>query len=229
MTENKRYMVAIGSHDLIVETGKLAQQAGGAVTIREGDTMILATATMSAHPRQGIDFFPLSVDLEERMYAAGRIPGGWFRREGRPPVNAILVARMTDRPLRPLFPKDMRNEVQVILTSLSHDQEHQHDIVSINAASAALHISDIPWEGPIGAVRVGLIGDEFVINPTYEQMKETRLDLKLAGSADAVMMVECAANEVDEATMVEALQVGHDAIQPFIKPVSYTHLRAHET
>jgi polyribonucleotide nucleotidyltransferase len=219
MTENKRYMVAMGSHDLIVETGKLAQQAGGAVTVREGDTMILATATMSSHPRQGIDFFPLSVDLEERMYAAGRIPGGWFRREGRPPVSAILVARMTDRPLRPLFPKDMRNEVQVILTSLSHDQQHQHDIVSINAASAALHISDIPWEGPIGAVRVGLIGGEFVINPTYDQMEESQLDLKIAGSADAIMMVECAANEIDEATMVEALQFGHDAMQPFIKLV----------
>jgi polyribonucleotide nucleotidyltransferase len=213
----KQFIVRLGERDLIVKTGHLAEQAGGAVTLREGDTMLLATATMSKKPREGIDFFPLSVDLEERLYAAGRIPGGWFRREGRPPTSAILVARLTDRPLRPLFPKDMRNEVQVIVTPLSHDQVHQHDILAVNAASAALHISDIPWEGPIGAVRIGLIDGSFVINPTYEQMESSELDLRMASTADAIIMVECAALEVEEETMIEALKLGYETVQPFIE------------
>ncbi len=206
----------VGDREFTVETGHLAQQAGGAVTVREGDTMVLATATMSKTLRTGIDFFPLSVDLEERLYAAGRIPGSWFRREGRAPVSAILAARLTDRPLRPLFPKDMRNEVQVILMPLSHDQEHQHDILAVNAASAALTISDIPWDGPIGAVRVGLIDGNLIINPTYQQMEELTLDLRMAGTADAILMVECASSEVDEKTMLDALDLGHQAMQPFI-------------
>lgn len=206
----------MGDREITIETGHLAQQAGGAVTIRDGDTLLLATATMSKHQREGIDFFPLSVDLEERLYAAGRIPGSWFRREGRPPVSAILIARLTDRPLRPLFPQDMRNEIQVIVTPLSHDQIHQHDILAVNAASAALVISDIPWNGPIGAVRVGLIDDQFVINPTYEQMGQSTLDLRMAGTEDAILMVECAANEVDEDTAIKALAFGHEAMQPFV-------------
>lgn len=217
MNDKRQYSVPMGDRELIVETGQLAQQAGGAVTVRDGDTLLMATATMSGKPRQGIDFFPLSVDLEERLYAAGRIPGNWFRREGRPPASAILTARLTDRPLRPLFPKKMRNEVQVILMPLSHDQVHQHDILGLNAASAALMISDIPWDGPIGAVRVGLIDNQFVINPTYEQMAETTLDLRMAGTADAILMVECLAYEVDEETMLAALQFGHDSMQPFIQ------------
>ncbi len=217
MGDKRTYSVVVGGHEWVVETGHLAPQAGGAVTFREGDTMLLATATMSKTARQGIDFFPLSVDFEERLYAVGRIPGSWFRREGRPPTAAILVARLTDRPLRPLFPKDMRNEVQVIVMPLSHDQEHQHDIASVNAASAALHISDIPWDGPIGAVRVGLIDGHFVINPTYSQMEHSVLDLRMAGTADAILMVECMANEVDEATMIAALEFGHQAIQPYIE------------
>ncbi len=217
MLNSKKYKATLGEHELFVETGHLAGQAGGAVTVREGETTMFAAATMSSTPREGIDFFPLSVDLEERLYAVGRIPGSWFRREGRPTTEAILVARMTDRPLRPLFPKNMRNEVQVVLMPLSHDQEHQHDILAINAASAALHISDIPWDGPIGAVRVGLINGQFVVNPTYAQMEESRLDLKIAGSADAILMVECAAQEVDEATMIDALEFGHEALQPFIR------------
>ncbi len=217
MSERRQYMVRVGDREIVVETGKMAPQAGGAATVREGDTMLLATATMAPWPREGTDFFPLSVDLEERLYAAGRIPGSWFRREGRPPVPAILTARMADRPLRPLFPKDLRNDVQVILLPLSHDQEHQHDILAIVAASAALHISDIPWEGPIGAVRVGMIEGQFVINPTYAQMAESRLDLRMAGTRDAIIMVECQASEVDEATMVEALKFGHAAMQPLIE------------
>jgi polyribonucleotide nucleotidyltransferase len=213
----KQFIVRLGERDLIVKTGHLAEQAGGAVTVREGDTMLLATATMSKKPREGINFFPLSVDLEERLYAAGRIPGGWFRREGRPPTNAILVARLTDRPLRPLFPKNLRNEVQVILTPLSHDQLHQHDVLAVNAASAALHISDIPWEGPIGAVRIGLIDGSFIINPTYEQMESSELDLRMASTADAIIMVECAALEVEEETIIEALKLGYETAQPFIE------------
>src|SRR5690606_22287446 len=140
-----------------LETGKLARLAGGAVTVRIGESLILATATMSANPRTGIDFFPLSVDFEERMYAGGRIPGSFFRREGRPTEVAILTSRLTDRPLRPLFPKDMRNDVQVIMTALSADTENVLDVIAVNAASAAIMISDIPWNGPVGAVRVGRI------------------------------------------------------------------------
>jgi polyribonucleotide nucleotidyltransferase len=171
---------------------------------------------MSKKPREGINFFPLSVDFEEKLYAAGRIPGNWFRREGRPPESAILIDRLIDRPLRPLFPNDMRNEVQVILYALSHDQEHQEDVLGVCAASAALTISDVPWEGPIGAVRVAIIDGEFVINPTYNQMEDTVLDLRLAASADAILMVECGAKIVSEDVMVEALRFGHEAIQPII-------------
>src|SRR5690554_5569313 len=190
MDNIRRYKVTVGNRELFFETGHLAMQAGGAVTVREGDTMVLATATMSSRPREGIDFLPLSVDFEERLYAVGRIPGSWFRREGRPTTEAILVARMTDRPLRPLFPKQMRNEIQVIVSALAHDQEHQHDMLAINAASAAVHISDIPWDGPIAAVRIGRIGGQFVVNPTYAQLEESDLDLKVAGSRDAILMVE---------------------------------------
>ena len=166
MNEAKTFTTTLGRDTITVETGKLANQASGAVTVRLGDTLILTTATMAKTPREGIDFFPLSVEYEERLYAAGRIPGSFFRREGRPGEAAILVCRLTDRPLRPLFPADFRNDVQVVITSLSADQEHQIDVLAINGASAALTISDIPFEGPVGAVRVGYIDGEFVVNPT---------------------------------------------------------------
>ncbi|MHB8627352.1 MAG: polyribonucleotide nucleotidyltransferase [Aggregatilineales bacterium] len=216
MGESHRYTAKLGAHDLIIETGLLAEQAGGAVTVRMGDTMLLATATMSPVARQGVDFFPLSVDYEERLYAAGRIPGSWFRREGRPAERAILTARVTDRPLRPLFPDDMRNDVQVILTALATDNEFYIDMLCVVAASAALTISDIPWDGPVGATRVGLINGELVINPTISQMAESKLDLRLAGTSDAIIMVECGADEVDEATMAKALQLAHASIQETI-------------
>ncbi|MBN1311174.1 MAG: polyribonucleotide nucleotidyltransferase [Anaerolineae bacterium] len=216
MSNKHQFKTHIGEHEITIETGHLAGQAGGAVTIREGDTLVLATATMSQHIRESIDFFPLSVDYEERLYAAGRIPGNWFRREARPPESAILIARLTDRPLRPLFPKDMRNEVQIITTPFSHDQVHQVDILCVNGASAALMISDIPWDGPIGAVRVGMIDGQFVINPTHDQMDASTLDLRMACTADAILMVECGAQEVNEAAMIEALKIGHEAVQPFI-------------
>lgn len=166
--------------------------------------------------REGISFFPLTVDYEERMYAGGRIPGSFFRREGRPTEDAILTARLTDRPLRPLFPKDMRNDVQVIMYSFSSDEVHPLDILCINAASAALVISDIPWGGPVGAVRVAYVDGEFVINPTYEQLGNSTLDLRVAGTGDAILMVECGAYEVPENVMVQALEKAHQAIQQVV-------------
>jgi polyribonucleotide nucleotidyltransferase len=215
--EQHTYKTMIGDQEIIVQTGKLAQQAGGAVTIRCGETMLFTTATMSRQVREGIDFFPLTVDFEARLYAAGRIPGSFFRREGRPGENAILTARLTDRPLRPLFPKGMRNDVQVITYTLSQDEEHQADMLNIVAASAALTISDVPFHGPVGAVRVGYIDGEFVFNPTIQQMEESALDLRLAGTENAILMVEASANEVSEEVLLEAIERGHAAMQDAIR------------
>ncbi len=206
----------IGNKRFQIETGKIAGQAGGAVTIRVGATMVFAAATMSSEPKENTDFFPLTVDYEERMYAGGRIPGSFFRREGRPSDEAILTARLTDRPLRPLFPKDLRNEVQVIAYSLSSDGENPIDILAVNAASAALAISDIPWGGPIGAVRIGRIDGEYIVNPTFTEIEYSDLDLRMAGTREAILMVECGANEVSEEDMIEALAFGHQALQPII-------------
>ena len=214
--ENHVYTAMIGDKQIVVETGRLARLAGGAVTVRIGETMVLGTATMSKEVRMGIDFFPLSVEYEERLYAAGRIPGSFFRREGRPAEAGILICRLVDRPLRPLFPDDLRNDVQVIITAFSHDQINDIDVMAINAASAALIISDVPFTTPVGAVRVGLIGGEFVFNPTIPEMEYSDLDLRIAGTKDAIVMVECGANEVDEDTMVKALRAGHESIQEFI-------------
>ena len=214
--ETKRYTTSVGSRTIAIETGKLAAQAGGAVTVHLNDTVIFAAATMG-DVREGIDFFPLSVDYEERMYAGGKIPGSFFRREGRPSTDAILTARLTDRPLRPLFPEGMRNEVQVIMYSLSADAENPLDILAINAASAAIMISDIPWNGPVAAVRVGRVDGQFVANPTFPEMDKSDLDLRIAGTRDAILMVECGADEVPEDIMVAALEFGHKAIQPLIE------------
>ena len=211
------FTTKLGEQSLTLETGKLAQQAGGTVTITSGDTKLLVTATMSRDVREGISFFPLTVDFEERLYAAGRIPGSFFRREGRPPESATLIARLTDRPLRPLFPKKMRNDVQVIITPLSQDEQHESDILSIIGASAALTISDVPFDGPIGATRVGYIDNELVVNPTLPEMEESALDLRLAGTAEAILMVEANANGVEEGILVEALRSGHEAIQDTIR------------
>ena len=214
--ESKKYTAMVGGKPITFETGTLAGQAGGAVTVSLGDTMIFAAATMSSEVRLGIDYFPLTVDYEERMYAGGRIPGSFFRREGRPSEVAILIARLTDRPLRPLFPKDLRNDVQVILYSFSVDGENPIDALAINAASTALMISDVPWGGPIAAVRIGHINGEFVVNPTSSEQDRSDLDLRIAGSRDAILMVECGAQEVPEAVMVDALNFGHQSIQPLI-------------
>jgi polyribonucleotide nucleotidyltransferase len=214
--EAKVYTATVGGRSITYETGKLAGQAGGAVTIRLGDSIVFAAATMSSSVREGIDFFPLSVEYEEKMYAAGRIPGSFFRREGRPSGEAILTSRLTDRPLRPLFAQDMRNEVQIVMFSISADQENPLDILCINAASAALMISDIPWAGPVGAVRVGRVNGKLIANPTFSELEVSDLDLRLAGTSDAILMVECGAKEVPEDAMVEALLFGHNAIQPLI-------------
>ena len=217
MNRVQSFRATLGSSTLVVETGKLAGQAGGSVTVRSGDTMILATATGSQTPREGMDFFPLTVDYEERLYAAGKIPGGFFKREGRPTEAAILLCRLTDRAIRPLFPKGTRNEVQVVVTALSADQEHYLDILSIVGASAALTISDIPFGGPIGAMRVAYADGQLLFNPTATEMQKSILDLRLAGTADAILMVEAGADEVPEETMLQALQQGHEAIQDVIR------------
>lgn len=213
----KTVSAPLGNSTVYIETGKLAGQAGGSVTVRCGDTLLLATATASKEIREGTDFFPLTVDYEERLYAAGKIPGGFFKREGRPTEAAILLCRLVDRPIRPLFPKGLRNEVQIVLTALSADQEHYLDILAIIGASAALTISDIPFLGPVGAIRVGYVDGQLVFNPTASQMEKSTLDLRLAGTADAVMMVEAGANEVSEDLVLEAIQRGHEAMQSVIQ------------
>ncbi|BCL81916.1 polyribonucleotide nucleotidyltransferase [Ktedonobacteria bacterium brp13] len=212
-----RQEAVIGGRVLSIEAGRVAEQASGAVIVRYGDTVILATVVGSNEPREGIDFFPLTVDVEERMYAAGKIPGGFIKREGRATEHAILTCRLVDRPLRPLFPKGYRNDVQVVITVLSSDQENDYDILGIVGASAALSISDIPFAGPVGAVRVGYVDDQLVINPLESQTGQSRLDLAIAGTSDAVMMVEAGAKELPEALMLESVRFGHEALQDIIK------------
>ena len=214
--DEKVYTAKLGEHEVVISTGKLAMLAGGAVSVRIGDTIVLVTATASRQPRADIDYFPLSVEYEERLYAAGRIPGSFFRREGRPGEAAILVARLIDRPLRPLFPKDFRNDVQVVATTISYDLQTYLDVPAIIGASAALMISDVPFYGPIGAVRVGMLDGKFIINPTAEQMQTSTLDLRVAGTAEAILMVEAGAREVPETTVLDALRSAHEAIQDVI-------------
>ncbi|HET6662426.1 MAG TPA: polyribonucleotide nucleotidyltransferase [Rubrobacter sp.] len=209
-----RLDIPVGERSIVLETGKLAKQAGGSVTVRLGDTMILSTATRSQAPRPGATFLPLSVDIEERMSSAGKIPGGFIKREGRPSERAILTSRLTDRPLRPLFPKNYHYEIQVIGTVLVADQDTPYDTVSMVGASAALALSDMPFDGPIGAVRIGRSLDgEFILNPTYAQIAESDLDLVVAGTKEAITMVEAGANEVPENVMVEALQVAQEVVK----------------
>ena len=215
--EGHTYSATLGSDQITFETGRLAQQASGSVVVRMGDSMLLVTATASKSAREGLDFFPLTVDYEEKLYAAGRIPGSFFRREGRPSEEATLICRLVDRPLRPLFDKSIRNEVQVVITALSSDGDYHLDILAVNGASAAMTISDIPWGGPVGAVRVGLIDDQLVLNPNVEQMIQSPLDLRVAGTKEAIIMVEAGADEIPEATLIEALQIAHQEIQEIIE------------
>jgi polyribonucleotide nucleotidyltransferase len=205
--------VEVGGQEIAIETGKLAKQADGAVAVRSGETMILATAVGRPDARPDADFFPLTVDVEEKMYAAGKIPGGFFKREGRASERATLTARMIDRPIRPLWPKGFRNEVQVICTVLSADLVTPHDILCINGASAALMISPLPFLGPIGAVRIGRVEDEFVVNPTLEQLTESTLDLIVVGTSEALTMVEAGGDQVPEDTILEALELAHSEIR----------------
>jgi len=206
----------IEGKSLSVEVGRVARQADGAALVRYGDTVVLVTAVASKQPRLGIDFFPLTVDYQERAYAAGKIPGGFFKREGRPHDKETLTARLIDRPLRPLFPKGYRQDVQIISTVLSADQENDPDILAIMGASAALTISPIPFLGPIGAVRVGRIDGKFVLNPTYAQQERTDIDLVVAGTQAAVVMIEAGSKEVSEESMAEAIDFGHKGIQALI-------------
>src|SRR5215218_8615245 len=211
--EQAAVSATVGRSDVSFETGKLAKQADGSVVVRSGETMVLATAMGRTEAREGADFFPLTVDVEERMYAAGKIPGGFFKREGRPTERAILTARMIDRPVRPLWPKGYRNETQCVATVVSADLVVAHDILAINGVSAALTVSPLPFFGPIGAVRIGLIDDELVVNPTLEETEHTSdLDLIVVGTKDGLTMVEAGANQVPEERLLEALDIAQREI-----------------
>src|SRR5689334_19083172 len=205
--------VTVGDQELTFESGKIAKQADGAVVVRSGDTMVLAAATGRMEAREGADFFPLTVDVEERMYAAGKIPGGFFKREGRPTERAILTARMIDRPIRPLWPKGYKNEVHVVCTTLSADLVTAHDILCINGASAALMVSPLPFLGPVGAVRIGRVDGNLVVNPTLPVVEEdSTLDLIVVGTKDALTMIEAGADEIPEDEILEAFELAHAEI-----------------
>ena len=207
----------VGGRRLSIETGKLAGQASGAVTVRYGDTVVLVTACTSTEPREGVDFLPLTIDYEERLYAAGKIPGGFIRREGRPSQEATLASRLTDRPLRPLLPKGWRNEIQIVVTVLSADQENDPDILSVIGGSAALSISPVPFDGPVGVVRIGYINNELILNPTLVQLETSQLDLVVASTRQAVVMAEAGAKEAPEDIILRAIEFGHQANQDIIK------------
>src|SRR4051794_22102739 len=211
MAEVHETSVEIGGAQIVFETGRLAKQASGAVLVASGDTRVLSTAT--AGNLRDIDFMPLTVDVEERMYAAGKIPGSFFKREGRAGEGATLIARMIDRPLRPLFPKGWHRETQLVGMPLSVDQVHSYDILAMNGASAALMLSDIPFPTPVGAVRIGQVEGNFVVNPTEEQQLTADLDLVVAGTEEAILMVEAGANEVPEAEILDALDIAHTEIK----------------
>src|SRR3954468_3345111 len=211
----KKYLkesIKLGDHELTVETGRVAKQADGSVVVRYGDTMVLVAAVAANSPREGIDFFPLTVEYRESNYAAGRIPGNYFRREGRPNEKEILTSRLIDRPCRPLFTEGYRNETQVVAMVISADDDNDPDVIAITGASCALYLSDIPFPNPIAAVRVGLIEGRYMINPTYDERRDSRLNLIVAGTEEAIVMVEAGAQEVSEEIMVEALMLAHKEI-----------------
>jgi polyribonucleotide nucleotidyltransferase len=210
----------LGAHDLVLETGEIARQADGAVKVTYGETVVLVTVVGNQSVREGQDFFPLTVDYQEKTYAAGKIPGGFFKREGRPSENEILVCRLIDRPLRPLFPKGFYNDVQVVATVLSSDPEIGSDVPAIIGASAALSISGIPFYGPVGAAKVGYLNDEYIINPSKTQLAESELDLVVAGTKDAVLMVESEAKELSEKVMLDAVLEGHKAAKDIVKLIN---------
>jgi len=219
MFDIHRKEISWGGRPLIIETGRIARQADAAVMVQYGDTSVLATVVAEKKPREGLDFFPLTVHYQEKTYAAGKIPGGFFKREGRPSEKETLTSRLIDRPIRPLFAKGFKNETQVIATVLSHDMENDPDIVAMVAVSAALTLSGIPFLGPIGAARVGYIEGDYVLNPAIDDMAESKLDLVVAGTGDAVMMVESEAHELPEEVMLEAVMFGHEHFQPVIDAI----------
>ena len=209
----KTFQMELAGRQLVVETGKMAKQANGAALIRYGDTVVLVTSTGSKEAREGTDFFPLTVDYEEKMYAVGKMPGGFLRREGRPGNSAILNARLIDRPIRPLFDKRCRNDVHVVATVLSVDYDNAPELCGMLGASVSLGISDIPWDGPIAGVRVGKVNGEYVINPTQEQMEASTMTVTVAGSEEAIMMVEGGAKEAPEEEVLDAIMFGHESIK----------------
>src|SRR5436309_3748055 len=211
--------LTIGDNTLRLETGKLAKQAGGSIIVRFGDSVVLVTACRSTNAREGIDFLPLTVDYREYTYASGRIPGGFFKREGKPAEKEVLTSRVIDRPIRPLFPSGWRFETQIIALVLSADAENDTDVLAITGASAALAISEIPLQKTIAGVRVGLLDGQYVINPTFEQRKQSKLDLMVAGSRDGLVMVEAGAKEVTEEQVVEALEAAHAAIKQIVAAI----------
>ena len=211
----EQFQMDLAGRTLTIETGELAKQAGGAVMVGYGDTRVLVTATGSKEAKD-IDFFPLTVDYEEKMYAIGRLPGGFIKREARPPESAILNSRLIDRPIRPLFDKGVRNEVHVVATVMSVDQDCDPAICGMIGASAALSISDIPWAGPIAGVRMGRVNGEFVVNPTKTQLEETDLNIVVAGTKDAILMVEGGAQEVPEETILEVIMAAHEEIKKIV-------------
>ncbi|MDH4983110.1 polyribonucleotide nucleotidyltransferase [Hyphomicrobium sp. D-2] len=219
MFDIHRVEIDWGGRKLTLETGRMARQADAAVYAQYGETSVLATVVAAKSPKPGIDFFPLTVNYQEKTYAAGKIPGGFFKREGRPSEKETLTSRLIDRPIRPLFVEGFKNETQVVITVLSHDMENDPDILGLVAASAALTLSGVPFLGPIGAARVGLIGNEFVLNPMLDEMSESTLDLVIAGTHDAVMMVESEAKELSEKQMLEAVMFGHNHFQPVIQAI----------
>src|SRR5213592_4916124 len=215
----KKYLkesIKLGDKELTVETGRIAKQADGSVVIRYGDTMLLVAAVSASTAREGIDFFPLTVEYRESNYAAGRIPGNYFRREGRPNEKEVLTCRLIDRPCRPLFTEGYRNETQVVASVVSADPNNNPDVVAITGASCALYLSDIPFPNPIAGVRVGLIDGRYIVNPTYDEIRESKLNLIVAGTEEAIVMVEAGAQEVSEETIVEALAFGHAEIKKII-------------
>lgn len=211
------YSIELGGRTLTMEIGKIAKQANGAVLVRYGDTAVVVAATGTKTPREGVDFFPLTVDFEEKMYAVGKIPGGFIKREGRPAETAILTSRLIDRPIRPMFPEGYHNDVQIVATAVSVDPDNAPDIPAMIGASCALSISDIPFEGPIAGVRVGMIDGQYIINPTIEQAKVSRLNLAVAGTKDAILMVEAGANEISEDEMLDAIWFGHEEIKKLVE------------
>ncbi len=217
MLKPQSFECEIGGRNLVIETGKLAGQAGAAATVRYGDSVVLVTICLSEKPREGVDFLPLTVDYEERLYAAGKIPGGFIRREGRPTQEATLACRMTDRPLRPLLPKEWRRDIQLVITVLSADQENDPDILAVIGSSAVLSMSEVPFAGPISNVRVGYIDDEIVLNPTLVQLEDSLLDLVVASTREAIVMVEAGAQEASEDIIIRAMQFAHEANQDIIK------------